>query len=349
MAGSMLLNIYCIANVELSCFKIWPAMYAVNQPQGHATVAGQRKSLKGHGFGDSHRDVASVCITGKGCAIKSILNHLNSPEILIPHIRLALARHVLNNGLRHPDPFLHRGTSAVVMALSQACRTDRHNADEVCLTFNKRSARVRQPGDLCYPGGRVSPQDRIFAAMLRLPGSALHQWPFWKLWRQKPGIGTHQLAVLLAAGLREAWEEMRLCPLRVKFLGPLPAQKLSMFRRRICPLVCWVTSQRSLKPNWEVERIVHIPLKRLFDPDGYRGYRISFKGGDGRTLRKQDFPCFVHTDRQADEVLWGATYRITMDFLKIAFDFEPPAIDGLPIVTGRLGQAYLAGSLLDGQ
>ena len=44
--------------------------------------------------------------------------------------------------------------------------------EEVCLILNKRSEKVRQSGDLCCPGGGVSPiMDTGFARLLFLPFS----------------------------------------------------------------------------------------------------------------------------------------------------------------------------------
>jgi hypothetical protein len=43
------------------------------------------------------------------------------------------------------------------------------------------------------------------------------------------------------------------------------------------------------------------------------------------------------------ELLWGATYRITMRLLEITFDFAPPAIGDLPRIDGRLSERYLTG------
>jgi hypothetical protein len=43
------------------------------------------------------------------------------------------------------------------------------------------------------------------------------------------------------------------------------------------------------------------------------------------------------------EVLWGATYRITVGFLENIFDFNPPALKTLPVVEGALDQMYLTG------
>ena len=214
---------------------------------------------------------------------------------------------------------------------------------EPCLILNKRSSKVRQPGDLCCPGGGVSQRlDAFIAKFLLIPGSPLKRWPHWKDWQNQYQDVAENLRLFLAGGLRESYEEMRLNPLRVRFLGPLPLQQLVMFRRDIYPLVCWVSHQRRFRLNWEVEKLVYIPLKSLLNPDSYARYRIS-----SATPRKHwenatesDFPCFV----QGDERLWGATYRITMTFLRIVFGFTPPDMGSLPVVYGKLDKNYATGN-----
>lgn len=236
--------------------------------------------------------------------------------------------------------------SAVLFLLTQY-RFNGRKGGETALLLNKRSRKVRQPGDLCCPGGGVSYLDKALSNMLRLPRSPLYNWPPWRALRKSNGRKADRLAMLLTTGLREAWEEMRLNPLQVSFLGLLPAQQLIMFDRMIYPLVGWVTPEQRFIPNWEVERIIHIPLRRLLDHRNYGRFELTFQKRDPSGRRKNDFPCFLHQGRQASEVLWGATFRITMDFLRIVFDFSPPVLSGLPVINGHLGKTYLDGSRWD--
>lgn len=215
------------------------------------------------------------------------------------------------------------------------------------LLLNKRSQRVRQPGDLCCPGGGISPSiDRLLARWLNLPITPLSRWPHEPWWRRYRKNDFPKLALLLAAALREGFEEMRLNPFRVKFLGPMPAQHLVMFKRAIYPMVGWVNNQRRFYPNWEVEEIVYIPVAAFFDNGNYARYRISFKTGNPHApdLPYRDMPCFIHRHHGHDELLWGATYRITERFLKTIFDYVPPSMESLPVVHRRLGRRYLQGA-----
>lgn len=215
------------------------------------------------------------------------------------------------------------------------------------LILNKRSQQVRQSGDLCCPGGGISPLiDSVLARWLRLPATPLHRWaqrPWWRHYRKHE---LAKIALLLAAALREGLEEMGLNPLGVEFLGPLAAQRLVLFKREIFPLVGWVARQRRFFPNWEVEKIIRIPLATLLNVGNYACYRISIEGLPHTASQPVDreMPCFLHRLEGRVELLWGATYRITEQFLKAIFGFVPPATGSLPIIHGRLDRSYLDGS-----
>ncbi len=237
--------------------------------------------------------------------------------------------------------------SAVLFLLGhRACGGGRA---ENCLILNKRSQRVRQPGDLCCPGGGIIPWlDVHLARLLKIRRSPLSRWADWPLWRRRRPNDALNLALLLATGLRESFEEMRLNPLGVRFLGVLPAQRLVMFEREIYPFACWISHQRRFYPNWEVEKVVTIPLRRLLDPANYARYRLEIdlieNHRQGRRRREiKEFPCFLHKQDGRTERLWGATYRITVNFLNWVYGFEPPDIEDLKTIEGRLDRNYAAG------
>jgi hypothetical protein len=221
---------------------------------------------------------------------------------------------------------------------------------EPVLILNKRSRHVRQPGDLCCPGGGVSPSvDRLLSKGLQLPATPLSRWPQAHWWRRNRQSDWPKLALLLATALREGFEEMRINPFTLAFLGPLPSQHLIMFKRAIYPLVGWVGRQRQFSTNWEVEKIVRIPLAALLDVDNYARYRLSFRTGktDGSHMCDRDMPCFVHRQDGKHELLWGATYRITEQFLSSVFGFDPPPMMSLPIIHRQLDRHYLEGHARD--
>ena len=218
---------------------------------------------------------------------------------------------------------------------------------EPFLILNKRSRHVRQSGDLCCPGGGISaPMDFLLAKWLTLPATPLSRWSHGVWWRRYRKTDFPKLALLLAAALREGLVEMRLNPFGVKFLGPMPAQHLVMFKRTIYPMVAWVNHQQRFFPNWEVEKIVRIPVAALFDAGNYARYRISLKTGTAGPpdMPDRDMPCFVHRHNGKDELLWGATYRITERFLNTIFGHVPPSMESLPVLHRRLDRRYLEGA-----
>lgn len=232
--------------------------------------------------------------------------------------------------------------SAVLFLLGEYCE-EQTVSSEPCVVFNKRSIKVRQPGDLCFPGGRIAPRlDWIFSKFLTLPLFSLARWPYWPKWRDLQGEDAEYLALLFATSLRESLEEMGLNPLGVKFLGPLPPEDLQMFDRVIYPMVGWIARQRHFLLNWEVERVVYIPIRNLLSPDSYACYRLNMapRGEDGGGEEAQDFPCFRHQTQDGEEVLWGATYRIVMVFLELVYGFKSPAVGELPVIYGSLDEAY---------
>ncbi len=215
-----------------------------------------------------------------------------------------------------------------------------------CLILNKRSQNVRQSGDLCCPGGGISDRlDTFLSEVVTWPFSPLARWEYWSRLRNKEPVAASRLALLFATGMREGLEEMRLNPLGVRFLGPLPPQALVSFTRTIFPLAAWVQSQQRYVPNGEVEKVVYVPLKDLLMPGNYARYRLVFTPEIEKHLnaKSNDFPCFILGGENGEALLWGATFRITMTFLNIVFGFVPPPLASLRVVHGQLKSDYLKG------
>lgn len=267
---------------------------------------------------------------------------VSDPARLIPAIIQALDGHAAGTVLFDSMAADLTATSAVLLLLSCGAEAGRKAAD-VCLILNKRSARVRQAGDLCYPGGSVAPRfDFTAARLLGLPVGPLGRWPWWRTWRRERPLESRWLALYFATALREAFEEMRLNPLRVCFLGPLPHHRLVLFRRLIYPLAAWTPHRPRFKPNWEVERIVGIPLRHLLEPERYIRYRLTMPVASQAVASEQvrEVPAFRIPSSSSPDILWGATYRITMAFLQMVFGFSPPTMENLPLVYGHLGRSY---------
>lgn len=252
-------------------------------------------------------------------------------------------------GMRsHPLP----ATSGNTLVTSVVAFLLRPSVDgnDVELLLTRRSARVRQTGDLCCPGGGTEPAlDAAIARLLRLPGSPLTRWPFWGRWRKDAGAAGRALAGLMATALRECYEEIRLLPVGLRFLGILPPQQLVLFKRTIYPMTFWVSCQRRFLPNWEVDAMVSVPISKLLSPSRYICYRLRFDDSRGQPdaggTAIKDFYGYRYTDDDDNKaVLWGATFRITMNYLRLVHDFEPPALEALPVITRTIGSDYFTGN-----
>ena len=264
---------------------------------------------------------------------------------LIAKIQSATAQYVLPHQV-YPEDWQELAGASAVLFLLGFNNCGNGAIPEPCLILNKRSDKVRQPGDLCCPGGGIMPTlDPLLGKTLTLPGFPMARWSLWKDFNAERREQAHILRSLFSTCLRESFEEMRLFPLDVMFLGPLPFQELVLFKRMIYPFAGWVGHQKRFFPNWEVDKIVSIPVRKLLDPANYVRYRYSFTLPQTNQVVWQtyDSPCYLHQNHQGREVLWGATCRITLNFLKIVFDFEPPDIATLPAVKSDMHADYLGG------
>ncbi|MCP4579470.1 MAG: CoA pyrophosphatase, partial [Deltaproteobacteria bacterium] len=267
---------------------------------------------------------------------------VNDTPRLIEHVSNILNENTRGEKFFPEDVQDESSMSAVLFLLGLKTR-ENDAAPEPCLILNKRSKKVRQPGDLCCPGGRVSPRiDSFLSKILTLPFFPLARWPYWSGWHKKSPQQARLLALLFATSLRESFEEMQLNPFDVKFLGPHPPLSLIMTQRDIYPMVGWLNSQKKFRPNWEVDEIVYIPLEDLLNPENYRRFRIRITQKDRMTINesselkqfaesmKQDYPGFLLREQNRQQVLWGLTYRMVITFLEDMFDFTPPEMSECP-------------------
>jgi hypothetical protein len=271
-----------------------------------------------------------------------MLEILKDSSRLIQHIQQTAGEHIVNE-LTFPTGMLELADASAVLFLLGMPPAQNSSAPEPCLILNKRSARVKQSGDLCCPGGGVQPGlDGLLARCMTLPGLPMWRWPYWLKKKRETPAQADALRLLFSTSLRESVEEMRLNPFGIRFLGPLPPQDLVMFKKTIYPMMGWISGQKKFYPNWEVEKIVHLPLRKLLDPRHYVCYRLYVQGpGDGGArLKVYDSPSYVHRNHIEKEILWGATCKITLKFLKWMFDFSPPATASLPVVEAVMDAKY---------
>ena len=232
------------------------------------------------------------------------------------------------------------GSSSVLFLLGE------NRQAEASLILTKRSLRVSQPGDLCSPGGRVTPGlDRFLSPLLLLPGAPLYRWSAFKALRARDREEASRVALLTAAALREAWEEIGLNPLSVRMLGLLNPQELTLFKRIIHPVCGWTGRPGAFRANGEVESIHFLPLHQLLDPGNYAAYTLLHpsEGGMSKPEILKETICFNHREAENCEILWGAALWITLQFLKRVFDFVPPARSDLPEIQRQLPDSYYIG------
>lgn len=260
------------------------------------------------------------------------------------HIRERLQVSCLRHRLRETYADTSIPSFAILLLLGMHRLTGRPQP-EPCFVLNERSGLVRQSGDLCFPGGGIMNRlDPILAKLLKLPGFPLSRWPHWASWAHHHPNTARRMALFLATGLRESFEEMRLNPMGIDFLGPMPSEKLVLFHRVIFPVVGWLGRLQFLKPNWEVAQIIYLPIRDFFNPGNYACLHLQEElraVGDTPEPIPVDHPCFIPQIDNGTTPLWGVTYRIVMTFLEVVFGFEPPVLESLPSIPGNLKKNYM--------
>jgi 8-oxo-dGTP pyrophosphatase MutT (NUDIX family) len=217
------------------------------------------------------------------------------------------------------------------------------------LQLIKRSSIVPQPGDISCPGGMLHPVMDPLMKHLVAPGVLpIMQGKALALARSRGRKTYDHVSLFFANALREAWEEVRVNPLNIRFLGPLPSRELYVFSRIIFPVVGLVSKDWRFRPNREVERIIEIPLQDLFDKENYGTLTVDIETPAPfrhRVEQIRDFPCFLFTPPGGkEEILWGATMFIIMNFLEIVFDFKLPDEISDRVVRKSLRSDYATGN-----
>ena len=217
------------------------------------------------------------------------------------------------------------------------------------LQLIKRSSVVPQPGDISCPGGMLHPvADRLLRHLISSGLTPIMQGKARSLARAKGAKTLDHISLFLTNALREAWEEIRVNPLNVRFLGALPSRELYVFSRIIFPVVGLVRRDWTFQPNREVERVIEIPLKALFDRNRYGTLTVDIESTlpfRHEVEPVRNFPCFLYTPPGGrEEVLWGATMSIVMNFLEIVFGFSLPEENSNRVVRKSLRPDYATGN-----
>ena len=209
----------------------------------------------------------------------------------------------------------------------------------------KRSSSVPQGGDLSGPGGMLSPMpDRFFSTLIGTGILPTLNGRARSYVRKRDSASQRTIRLFFANALRESWEEIGLNPLNVELLGPIPSYSLSLFTRTIFPLVGLVKREWNFRPNWEVEKVVEIPLKSLFENDSYGILSLEALDERDNCTYYRDLPCLIHSDMDGkEEVLWGATLAIILSFLKIVFNYDPSTKNERRVIKRTLRPGYITG------
>ena len=253
--------------------------------------------------------------------------------------------HFIQSSTKNEEPHFAAG---VLLLLHFRCNAKSSMDDdgEFCFQLIKRSARVTQPGDLSCPGGLLNnyldPILRFLITSRLVPvlrGSAFNYI------RMRDPDTSRLITLFLTNAAREAWEETGLRPWNILFQGPLPTYSLLLFKRTIFPLVCFVRKEWQFHPNPEVESIVEIPLMAFFNHNNYGRYSVETSDRPNMNRRgPTEFPCLIVHDNQGnEEILWGATFYIIINFLKIVLNFEMPDLHSKRIIKRTLGPEYITG------
>jgi 8-oxo-dGTP pyrophosphatase MutT (NUDIX family) len=219
------------------------------------------------------------------------------------------------------------------------------NPAEYVFQLIKRSNTVSQGGDISCPGGIVHRRlDRIMSHLLwtgiipTVHGNNLKSSQF----SDKDTASLIRLH--LTTALREAWEEVGLNPLNVNFLGALPCYSLSFLARTIFPTVCLTTKPFQYRLSSEVEKIIEIPVVFFFNHSNYATLNIKTAATNNPQHLLYQMPCLVIPDSQGGEdILWGATFNIITNFLRVISDNTLPPIPSSRTVDKVLTNNYITG------
>jgi 8-oxo-dGTP pyrophosphatase MutT (NUDIX family) len=217
------------------------------------------------------------------------------------------------------------------------------------LQLIKRSSAVPQPGDISCPGGMLHPvADRLLRHLISSGLMPIIQGKARLLASARGARTLDHISLFLTNAMREAWEEVRVNPLNIRFLGALPSRELYVFSRIIFPVVGLVKRDWTFQPNREVERVIEIPLKALFEKENYGTLTVEIEVPlpfRQKVEQIRDFPCFLFTPPGGnEEILWGATMFIIMNFLEIVFDFKLPDKISERVVRKSLRRDYATGN-----
>lgn len=213
--------------------------------------------------------------------------------------------------------------------------------------FIKRSEAVVQAGDISFPGGILEEKtDQLLNHLLLETGfirTIAHQTLNSLPGRDARTASLIQLFMMNA--LREAWEEIGLSPLNIWYLGALPSYSLTFFSRTIFPVVCVVREPYEFQLSLEVENVLEVPLTFFFQDSSYALLEIESAEGGSDSRYNMQFPALIIPDDHGhNEILWGATFNIVTNFLKILTGQSFPTVLPSRSLRKKLSAHYASGN-----
>jgi 8-oxo-dGTP pyrophosphatase MutT (NUDIX family) len=202
-----------------------------------------------------------------------------------------------------------------------------YDKSEYVFQLIKRSDTVSQGGDISCPGGMLQPgRDKFLNFFLKTGMLPAMRGRRSKHIQSRDKQTASLVHLFLTNALRESWEEIGLNPFNIKFLGALPSYSLTFFSRTIFPVVCLTSKPFKYRLSSEVEKIVEIPVSFFFDSDNYAMLDIKTALGKDTEPLQYQTPCLIIPDSHGGEdILWGATYNIINNFLRIISDDSLPS------------------------
>ncbi|NLG33712.1 MAG: CoA pyrophosphatase [Syntrophomonadaceae bacterium] len=160
--------------------------------------------------------------------------------------------------------------------------------------FEKRSANIkRQPGEICFPGGKIDPTDKNPAQ----------------------------------AAIRETCEELSLSPQDIELIAPLDIM-VSPFNTIVFPFLGRILKPEKIVPNpQEVEKVFFVPLDFFIQNEPilkYLSLRVVsspdypfelIPNGKNYPFREAKHPGYFYTWN--NETIWGMTARILYNFITL--------------------------------
>ena len=121
-----------------------------------------------------------------------------------------------------------------------------------------------------------------------------------------PGGRIEKGETALDTALRETWEEIGISRDKIEVLGSLSEIYVQVSRFQIHPFVGWLNKKPGFVINkYEVEKMIYFPLKNM--NNSFAEVELETITG---TLK---VPCF----KFEDEIIWGATAMILLEFADI--------------------------------